>query len=105
MTENGGLAVKPRAAALTSVSLTGGRVSHSECGSNWSSATGDCPAAGTGVSYCTVTDSGAWCEFVANNVAPFLQNLVDNVRLSRYVEMRDLLGDVGQAIYQKERPL
>ena len=29
-----------------------------------------------------------------NNVAPFLQNLVDNVRLSIYIEMRDLLSDV-----------
>ena len=34
------------------------------------------------------------CEFVANNVAPFLQNLVGNVRLSQYVEMRDMLIDV-----------
>ena len=56
-----------------------------------SSATGDCPVAGTGVLCCTVR---AGCEFVANNVAPFLQKLVDNVRLSRYVEMRDLLSDV-----------
>ena len=31
---------------------------------------------------------------VASSVAPFLQNLVDNVGLSRYVEMRDLLSDV-----------
>ena len=54
-----------------------------------SSATGDCPAAGTGVSCCTVTADGARCEFVANNVAQFQQNMVDNVALSRYVEMRD----------------
>ena len=83
MTENGGgLAVRPRATALTSVSLIGGTVSHSKFGSDWSSVTGDCPAAGTGVSCCTVTAAGARCEFVANNVAPFL---VDNVGLSRYV--------------------
>ena len=27
--------------------------------------------------------AGAGCEFVANNVAPFLQNLVDNIRFRR----------------------
>ena len=59
-----------------------------------SSATADCPAAGTGVLCCTVTAAGAGCEFVASSVAPFLQNLVNNVRLSRYVEMRNLLSDV-----------
>ena len=47
-----------------------------------SSAMGDCPAARTGLSCCTVTAAGAGCEFATNNVAPFLQNLVDNVRLS-----------------------
>ena len=47
-----------------------------------SSATGDRTAAGTGISCCTVTAAGARCEFVANNVAPFLQNMVDDVRLS-----------------------
>ena len=57
------------------------------------SATADCPAAGTGLSCCTVTAAGAGCEFVASSVAPFLQNLVDNVGLSRCVEMRDLLSD------------
>ena len=45
-----------------------------------SSATGDCSAAGTGILCCTVTSAGAGCEFVANSVAPFLLNLVDNVR-------------------------
>ena len=58
------------------------------------SATGDCPAAGTGLLCRTVTAAGAGCEFVASRIAPFLQNLVDNVGLSRYVEMRDLLSDV-----------
>ena len=38
--------------------------------------------------------AGAGCEFVASSIAPFLQKLVDNVGLSRYVEMRDLLSDV-----------
>ena len=97
MTENGGLAVRPRATALASVSLLGGQsvtVNLAAIGLYNSSATSDCPAAGTGVSCCTVTAAGAGCEFVANNVAPFLQNLVDNVRLSRFVEMRDLLSDV-----------
>ena len=55
---------------------------------------GDCLAAGTGLLCCTVTAAGAGCEVVASSVAPFLQNLVDNVGLSRYVEMRDLLSDV-----------
>ena len=36
ITEDDGLAVRPRATALTSVSLIGGTVSHSESGSNWS---------------------------------------------------------------------
>ena len=54
------------------------------------SATGDFPAAGTGVSCYTVTAAGARCEFFPD---PFMQYLVDNVRLSRYVEMRDLLMD------------
>ena len=36
MSENGGLAVRPRVTGLTSVSLIGGTVSHSESGSNWS---------------------------------------------------------------------
>ena len=76
MTENGGLAVRPRATALTSVSLM------AAIGLYNSSATGDCPAAGTGLLCCTVTAAGAGCEFVASSVAPFLQNLVDNVRLS-----------------------
>ena len=47
-----------------------GTASHSESGSNWSldsSAIGDCPAADTGVSYCTVTAAGARCDFVAIN--------------------------------------
>ena len=47
-----------------------------------SSAMGDCPVAGTGVLCCSVTAAGAGCEFVTNNIAPFLQNLVDNVTLS-----------------------
>ena len=58
------------------------------------SVTGVCPAAGTGLLCCTVTAAGAGCGFVASSVAPFLQNLVDNVGSSRYVEMRDLLSDV-----------
>ena len=36
MTENGSLAVRPQATALTSVSLMGGKVNHSESGSSWS---------------------------------------------------------------------
>ena len=58
------------------------------------SAMGDCPATGTGLLCCTVAAAGAGCEFVASSIAPFLQNLVDNVGFSRYVEMRDLLSDV-----------
>ena len=56
--------------------------------------TGDRPAAGTGLLCRTVTAAGAGCEFVAGSIAPFLQDLVDNVGLSRYGEMRDLLSDV-----------
>ena len=44
-------------------------------------------------SHYTVTAAGAGCEFVANNVVLFLQNLVDNIRLNQYVELRDLLID------------
>ena len=58
------------------------------------SAIGDCPAAGTGLLCCTVIAAGAGCEFVTSSIAPFLQNAVDSVGLSRYVEMRDLLSDV-----------
>ena len=47
-----------------------------------------------GISCGTVTAAVAGCEFVANNIAPFLQNLVGNVSLSQYIEMRDLLIDV-----------
>ena len=57
------------------------------------SATGDCLAAGIGLLCGTVAAAGAGCEFVACSIAEFLQNLVDNVRLSRYVDMRDLLSD------------
>ena len=88
MTENGGLALSPRATALTSVSLMGGRsvtVGLAAIGLYGGSATGDSPAAGTGLLCCTVAAAGAGCEFVASSVAPFLQNLVDNVGLSRYV--------------------
>ena len=78
MTENGGLAVRPRATALTSVSLMGGgrsvTVGLAASGLYGGSAMGDCPAAGTGLLCCTVTAAGAGCELVASSVAPFLQN-------------------------------
>ena len=97
MTENGCLAVRPWATALTSVSLMGTQsvtVGLAASGLYDSSATGNCPAAGTGLSCCTVTAAGAGCEFVASSIALFLQNLFDNVGLSRFVEMKDLLSDV-----------
>ena len=61
--------MSPRATALTSVSLIGGTVGHSESGNGSydSFATGDCPSAGTGVSCYTVAVAGARCEFVASN--------------------------------------
>ena len=70
MTENGSFAVRPRATALTSVSLMGGRsvtVGLAASGLYDSSAIGDCPAAG--VSCCTVTAAEAGCEFVASSIA------------------------------------
>ena len=97
MAESGGLTVRPWVAALMSVSLIGGQsvtVNLAAICFYNSSATGDCPAACTGVSCCTVTAAGAGYEIVAGNIAAFLKNLFDIVGLSRYVEMRDLLTDV-----------
>ena len=74
--EDGGLGVILPATALMSVSLVGGMVSlimspaaHS---THDSSALGDCPVAGTKVSYYTITaisvnTAGARYDFVANN--------------------------------------
>ena len=47
------------------------------------SATGDCPAAGTPAAVTVQHKSPVGCEFVASSIARFLQNLVDNVGLSR----------------------
>ena len=61
MTENGGLAVRPRATALTTVSLMGGwsvTVGLAAIGLYGGSAMGDCPAAGTGLLSRTVTAAG-----------------------------------------------
>ena len=73
MRENGGLAVRPRATALTSVSLMGGTVSHSESGLYGGSAMGGRPAAGSGLLCCIVAVAEAGCELVASSVALFLQ--------------------------------
>ena len=56
-----------------------------------SSATGDCPGPGTRV----LCAAGTGCEFVTNNIAPFLQNLVDKVRLSRIYVLDKLEQQAG----------
>ena len=69
--EYGGLAVRPRSMGYDiSVTDRGDKsvtVNLTDICLYDSSATGDCPSAGTVVSCCTVTAAGVRCEFVASN--------------------------------------